>query len=98
MSDNNFSLKVSTGEVRNIGKYFTSSVSTLNEKLSDLSNCMSTLSDSWVDKDGESYVSKFSSFIENAKKINDEIDRLGRYATYMADNYESILKSHLDRM
>ena len=98
MGDNNTSLKVSIGELKNYGDYLVSSVSILNEKLDGLSKCMAKLDSSWTDVDGESYISKFSTFINDAKKINNEIDGLGKFATSMSGKYETILLNHLDRM
>ena len=98
MGDNNSSLKVSTEELKSFGNYLTSSVTSLNEKLESLSTKMATLDSSWLDKDGTSYIAKFESFINNSKKINTEIDNLGKYALSMGNNYETILSNYLSRM
>ncbi len=98
MGDNNSSLKVSTEELKSFGNYLTSSVTSLNEKLESLSTKMATLDSSWLDNDGTSFITKFESFINNSKKINTEIDNLGKYALSMGNNYESILSKYLSRM
>lgn len=98
MGENKSFSKVIFGDVSELGNYLTTSVTTLNDKLDCLSGKIASLDSSWLDADGESYVSKFNRFINNSKSINKEIDGLGKYASKMAEQYESILKNHLSRM
>ena len=96
--NNNFSLSVNTEELKNLADYLTTSITTLDTTLDELSENMQKLDSSWMDLDGVSYISKFNDFVKDFKKINMEIDILGKFASSMTNNYENILNSHLSRM
>ena len=95
MSD---SLKVNTETLTEYGNYLKSSVTTLDAKLGALDTNNSSVTNSWLDEVGTMYKDKFSSFINDAKKINVEIEKLANYALDISSRYETILQDHYSRM
>ena len=92
------SLMVNTESLSNYGEYLTSMVSVLNDKITSLDSKMALIRENWLDEGGASFKAEFSKFIQDAKKINVEIDKLGKFAGKMSSEYDTILREHCARM
>lgn len=69
-----------------------------DKDFSALSNKMSELTDNWFDLEGQHFKTVFTSFMNDAKKINDCVVQLGNFANEMVGNYQTTLNDHVEQM
>ena len=91
-------LDVDTGKLISHGNYLISCSSILDSALDSLDTEMKKISDGWNDSDGKDFQLNFSNFIKEAKKIDTEIELLGKYALKTAGKYEQLLNKSIEMM
>ena len=96
-SQENTALNVDTVELTKLGIYLENTA--FDRDFDAMKNKMSTITDScWVDEVGICYSDAFSSFMDDAKKINEELIRSGEFAKEMSSKYEEIVQAYLKKL
>ena len=85
-------LNVDTEKVDSLGNDLISL--NFDANFDDLKNKMSTITNSWLDVEGTHFSDTFSSFMDDAKKINTELVDLGKFAKSMSSEYDEIVQSY----
>ncbi len=62
------------------------------EMLDKLDNRATSISDSWQDLQGESYIANYSSFVADAREIFVQLQLLSDYAAKMAEGYDTTIE------
>lgn len=91
-------VKVDTEELLTLGTYLSGAKESVELLMDALDTAMGGIKSSWGDTDGETFVTSFSTFITEAKKIGDEINSLGTFASGEAGKYDTILQEALRLM
>lgn len=91
-------VKVDTEELSSLGTYLTGAKESLETLMDALNTAMGGIASGWGDSDGQELVTRFGDFITEAKKIGDEINSLGTFATGEAGKYDTILQEALRLM
>ena len=89
-------LEVDINQLSELGTYL------VNEQFDKdflaLSNGMSGITDNWFDLEGKHFKTVFTSFMNDAKMINDSTVKLGNFANEMAGNYQTILSEYKEKL
>ena len=86
-------LDVDTSLLAAFGSSLTDSSESLDTELTALNSKMATVTNSWKDANGVNFAAKFAAFITEAKKVKDDINSLGTFASSEASKYDNIVSN-----
>ena len=92
----NSGLMVDTEKLTGLGDDL--AASTFDKDFEALKNKMSTITESWLDVEGSHFSETFSSFMDDAKKINAELVKLGGFARNMSSGYEKTVQDYSNKL
>ena len=91
-------LKVNTEKLNNLGdslckKTYATTFTEMDNKMKEI-----TSENKWFDLEGKYFQETFSSFIADAKKLQEQSEQLGNFAKEMAADYNNQVSTHVKEL